>query len=181
MDQSSNQDSEIDVWWLRAVLYDGLFKRGSSQHNVFSHMFPIEIVRIEPRTVWGLDRIITSASGRYAFSQTDSKGRALPSVDASMAMTVYTYLKGSLVATTQASGQGCKLVLAPGVADMAVIVRQAPTECAVALARSCPHNGERTVAGTMKCDVCAGAHQGKLKAAHCSGKEVQNWCIGIAG
>ena len=88
-------------------------------------MFPIEIVRIEPRTVWGLERIITSASGRYAFAQTDSNGRALPAVDASAAMTVYTYLRGSLVTTTQAAGRGCRLELAPGVADMAVIVRQA--------------------------------------------------------
>ena len=108
-----------------SFLYDGLFKKGgSSADNVFTHMFPIDILRIEPHTVYGADRIITSASGSYAFAATDALGRAQPGV-ASVPMTVYSYLKGSLVATKHvpASSAGATLQLASGVADMAVIVR----------------------------------------------------------
>ena len=41
---------------------DGLFKNGTGA-NVLQHMFPIEVLRIEPGTVWGTDRIVTSKSG----------------------------------------------------------------------------------------------------------------------
>ena len=92
-------------------------------------MFPIEILRIEPRTVYGTDRIITSASGTYAFAATDPQGQPLPTV-ASSAVTVYTYLKGTLVATKHMppSAAGVELQLASGVADMAVMVRTTKTD-----------------------------------------------------
>ena len=41
---------------------DGLFKNGTGA-NVLEHIFPIEVLRIEPGTVWGTDRIVTSKSG----------------------------------------------------------------------------------------------------------------------
>ena len=41
---------------------DGLFKNGTGA-NVLEYMFPIEVLRIEPGTVWGTDRIVTSKSG----------------------------------------------------------------------------------------------------------------------
>jgi hypothetical protein len=107
-----------------SFLYDGLFEKGSSPNTVLQFMFPIEILRVEPRVVWGLDRIITSASGRYAFADTDAQGRALPTVALS-AMTVLTYHKGVLMATKRVppSTDGFELELLTGVADMAVLVR----------------------------------------------------------
>ena len=41
---------------------DGLFKNGTGA-NVLEYIFPIEVLRIEPGTVWGTDRIVTSKSG----------------------------------------------------------------------------------------------------------------------
>ena len=104
-------------------MYDGMWHRGFGP-NVLQHMFPIDVLRIEPHTVWGTQRIVTSVSGTYQFARRDSHGYATRDAEP-MAATVYLYLKGGLVRieAKPATETGVVITLAPAVADMAVIVR----------------------------------------------------------
>ena len=55
----------------------------------------------------------------------------------------------------------------------------ATTACATALQAACPRTPprrERTAAGVMLCDACAGKHQQSLRASSCSAADVQSWC-----
>lgn len=41
----------------------------------------------------------------------------------------------------------------------------------------CPRGDRRrTAAEVMRCDVCAGGHQIRLRGAHCTAAQVQSWC-----
>jgi hypothetical protein len=52
--------------------------------------------------------------------------------------------------------------------------------CSTALEAMCPQH-ENTPAGVIKCDICAGQHQGALKSAQCTSKQVQRWCTASMG
>jgi hypothetical protein len=119
---SANIIANLDYGVL-SFLYDGLFKEGSGP-NLLEHMFPIDVLHIEPHTVWGVDRIVTSSSGVYGFAQIDNRGYALPTLDGDSGMTVYTYRSGALRNTTKvaAGGDGAGITLQEGT-DVAVIVR----------------------------------------------------------
>ena len=105
-----------------SFLYDGLFHKDSAP-NVLMQMFPITIVRIEPRIVWGTDRIITAANGTFGFANVDGNGYPLAGV-VPTPVTLYMYLNAVLVKVVNvtASKQGFDVLLLPGVSDMAIAV-----------------------------------------------------------
>ena len=106
-------------------LYDGLFRNGSGS-NVLEHMFPISVLRIEPGTVWGVDRIVTSKSGQYGFASIGSDGDAVPQLHegadgSGTKVTVLLYSKGFLISNVTTAGAVAHVKMG-GSVDMAVLV-----------------------------------------------------------
>lgn len=105
-------------------LYDGLFRNGSGP-NVLEHMFPISVLRIEPRVVWGTDRIITSTSGSFGFAAIDEEsGDALPNLQdaTTSSIRVALYFEGLLVRNFTVAGAVANVSMASDSVDMAVLV-----------------------------------------------------------
>lgn len=111
-------------------LYDGLFRNGTGP-NVLEHMFPIEVLRIEPGVVWGTNRIVTSKSGSYGFASLDSNGEATPRPVSGAAgatkaskqhVTTFLYYQGFLIRNHSVAGAVAQVEMVPGSVDMAVIV-----------------------------------------------------------
>ena len=107
------------------VRSDGLFRNGSGS-NVIEHMFPISVLRIEPGTVWGADRIVTSKAGRYGFASIGSDGGAAPHLHegadgSGTEVAVFLYSKGFLISNATTAGAVVHVKM-EGSVDMAVLV-----------------------------------------------------------
>ena len=89
-------------------------------------MFPISILRIEPGTVWGTDRIVTSKSGTYGFASIGADGEAVSQLHETAAgVAVFLYNKGFLVSNTTTAGPVARVKMMEGDVDVAVVVLQA--------------------------------------------------------
>eukprot|EP01043_Picozoa_sp_COSAG02_P061135 COSAG02_NODE_8146_length_2690_cov_3.119259_1_plen_740_part_00 len=108
-------------------LYDGLFSNGTGP-NVLEHMFPIEVLQIEPGVVWGTNRIVTSKSGSFGFAALDDNGEATPQLALDMTntskqqVTTFLYYQGFLVRNHSTAGVVAQVEMVLGCVDMAVVV-----------------------------------------------------------